>query len=165
MKLLDGKVVLTSSEDQLEGTDLGLEESLDRGEIVDDLAGDGGRCNSVLDDRRGHSFPSGTRLEVQISRSIKVVKDFFLQAGNLVLHDSREFDILGGIHLVQDWADIISSDLGVIILSNILDKLHDFNREAIGLNPHSKLILLSFDLFDQRQEHRVHLVTEVVEVW
>jgi hypothetical protein len=54
--------------------------------------------------------------------------------------------------------------LGVAVLGEIFDELHDFHAEAISLVPKSKFRMFGFDLIDEVKEHCVHFVPKVVEL-
>ena len=149
VELLDGKVVLAGPEHQLERTYLGIKQPLDGRHVCYDLACDLGRSHPGLDYGRRYPFPPRSRFEVEVARLVQKIRNLLLQGRHLILQNSGDLYVLGRVHLVEDGTEVVAVDLRVAVLSNIFDKFHNLDAEAVGLDPHPEFSVLGFDPFDE----------------
>ena len=165
VELLDGEVVLTGPEDQLEGSNFGVKQSLDASHIAGNFTlQQSWRHACFHRTSRRHPVLPGSRFQVQIAGLLQQLANFLLHSCYLVFKYLRKLNIFSRIHLIQNGTQVIPIDLRITILSHILDKFHHLNTETISLDPHPEFGMLAFDPLDYAQEHRIHLVTQIVEV-
>ncbi len=163
VEFADRVCVFRRAEEQLQRGDLALKETAQRCEVSHHAAVEhsdltlhfGGDICSLW------PIPSRTWLQVEVGSAVQQFAYFLLQGSHLALNDLGSLHLPLRTHLREDGRQVVASDLLEATLSEVLDELHDFNAEAVSLDPQTELGMLSTEAPKQLQKHVVDLLPEV----